>query len=286
MSLTLIQGCPRSGTTLLNRVLNTHANVAITNEIDLLNIKRDIDEVVFAKLWKLERNSIDRSQSEREGWNLNEVREFLPENTEIVSKFLRDLCSSIYPNREILHYGDKTPTYYMYSADQLVEIAAKQEIKIIHVTRSFDDVLSSIARRTRQSIAGKDTWRSIVTRRDAIWHWCYAWNRRKHFASHPNVRFLDLNYESFIANSEEGTAVIANFLQVTNEFDATFVKETPLSHVKRKGEIDTLPSMPDVRRLPLLLDGHYDVLPLPKELLFNRVERRFKKGLISWRRGD
>ena len=81
--LLLVSGCPRSGTTLINIILNSHPEIAITNEINLFSIINNIDDVLFKREKKISRmikleKSIKREKTARETWEANDLLKWIP----------------------------------------------------------------------------------------------------------------------------------------------------------------------------------------------------------------
>ena len=96
----LISGCPRSGTTLINIIINSHPKIAITNEINLFNIVNDIDNALFRREGKLEKmiasgRGIDRKKTSREIWKASELLDWIPRKKVCKNEILYQLCSSI-----------------------------------------------------------------------------------------------------------------------------------------------------------------------------------------------
>ena len=76
--LLLICGCPRSGTTLLNILLNSHPNISITNELDLYKLSFDLNHLLFFKHKKRSNASFNRPKSIRENWSDKDVLSYTP----------------------------------------------------------------------------------------------------------------------------------------------------------------------------------------------------------------
>ena len=72
VKLLLVQGCPRSGTTLVNRLLNTHPEIAITNELDLVRLYGQLSSVLFAKHRKYSNNKINNYTNSYLGYKTHE----------------------------------------------------------------------------------------------------------------------------------------------------------------------------------------------------------------------
>ena len=231
--LLLICGCPRSGTTLINFVLNSHPEILISNEIDLVKTANQLGEVIFSKNKKFNKNKITRVRSDVESWTLDDIKELMPNDRKLIPKILKLFCLSINNSKPALIYGDKTPTYYLYDPEELIQLSINSSIYIIHITRNPWQVVKSIRRRTFNSLKGKDYWKSVVTKSDAISHWIRAWNARENLRSHHGIKFLDLNYNALIDCPQEGYKLISNFLEIENNFD-----EGIISSSRQEAQVD------------------------------------------------
>jgi len=288
--LLLVSGCPRSGTTLINFILNSHPNVAMTNEIDLVALASQISECLFKKDRKFKQNKITRSWSNVESWTLNDFGEHIPNDSNLIPEVLRLFCNSVKSTKSSSVYGDKTPTYYLYDIEQLVQLSSTKEIYLIRVTRSPMEVVDSIMRRTNNSLRGKDYWKSIVTKADALSHWIKAWNARAQFRQHRGVRFLDLNYNGIAQDPETALQLIANFLQISNDFDSGILNTKRLLD-KRSADNNGIAQSSGIKyycsnwdKMPLNLSDQLEILPVVKSSLWNRVQRKFLVSLIRARR--
>ena len=284
MKLLLVQGCPRSGTTLINRLLNKHPKIAITNELDLVTLSEKTAAIVFNKNINFNKNKIHRVKSSKEDWNLSEFSQYMPKDEKIIVEIMKICCSSIKQSDDLDYYGDKTPTYYLYDPKRLKQLSLDGRLKIIHVTRNPDDVIDSIMNRTSNSLRGKDTWRSIVTKRDAMTQWKLAWNSRKLFRDDLDLDFLDLNFNKFLENIPEGTEVLANFLDVDNEFDAQIVLKDNKRKEKKILQSIKLKDNSSWDDYPLTLDNFNELLIHTNDSPLNKVTRIVRKYIISKQR--
>jgi len=289
--LMLLSGCPRSGTTLINFILNSHPKVAITNEIDLVKMHHELSEIIFSKNVKYNLNKITRKKSDAETLDLDNVTKFRPQNNQLIPEVIKLFCSSINDSADLQIYGDKTPTYYLYDIENLIKLSSNKTIYILHITRNPISVVESIRRRTINSLKGKDYWRALVTTRDALIHWTKAWNARKILRSHKAIKFLDLNYDAFIMNPDKGYEVIGNFLEIENTFDKNIInkninknntKSSPRNIFKGHNRIEYYSSI--WSEMPLDLSEYNEKISLLNDSFWNKIQRKILRTFITIRR--
>ena len=289
--LLLVSGCPRSGTTLINFILNSHPEIVITNEIDLVNMADQLRRTMFSKNEKFKKNKISRARSNVESWSLGNFKEFIPSDHKLVPEILKLFCQSIKESESTLIYGDKTPTYYLYDPDLLTQLSPTGTIFVIHVTRNPSDVIRSIMRRTVNSLKGKDYWKSVVTKSDGISLWVKAWNARSKFKQHLGINFLDLNYDALVQDPDAGYKLIADFLGVEINFDASIINSSGLSNksttaldFRGRSKLGYYSSIwPE---MPLNLSDYTEILPLEKDSFWNKVKRKILVSLIRLQRDN
>lgn len=287
--LMLVSGCPRSGTTLINYILNSHPKVAITNEMDLVKMHHEISQVLFSKNLKFNLNTITRKKSDAETLDLANITKFMPKNKQLVPKIIELFCSSINDSAHLEIYGDKTPTYYLYDIEDLIKLSINKPVYVLHITRNPLSVVESINRRTLNSLKGKDYWRSLVTTRDALIHWTKAWNARKKIRLHQQIKFLDLNYDAFIMNPQKGYEEISNFLEIENLFDKNIIttnnnntKSSSKNIFKGHKRIEYYSSK--WSEMPLDLSDYDEDISLLNDSFWNKLKRKILKILITIRR--
>lgn len=288
----LISGCPRSGTTLINIIINSHPKIAITNEINLFNIVNDIDNALFRREGKLEKmiasgRGIDRKKTSREIWKASELLDWIPRKKVCKNEILYQLCSSI-KSSEITIYGDKTPGYYHNN----ISLMAKKldlDIYMIHISRDPFEVVSSIDRRIKNSQQDKDYWRSIMSIKDAVNEWIDAWNSRKLLSNSDGVKLLDMNYNALIKNPKNGTEIISEFLSVENKFNTSMVNNSELKHDINSSTItDIAPQLQDImsewHKYGILLNNSYELIPRVKDSYADKARKNIKKIVVRLNR--
>ena len=124
----LVMGSPRSGTTFMNLLLNSHPNVSITNEVNLVKATEAIKSLLFR-----ERNTFDRLKSPRETWEIEDIYSSIPKDENTLFSMLRVYCTSIKNNDNIVLFGDKLPLYYKYNLNLFAE-NLQADLLIIYLT--------------------------------------------------------------------------------------------------------------------------------------------------------
>lgn len=251
----LVMGAPRSGTTFVNSILNTHPSIAITNEANLVIAADALAQTLFRP-----RQASTRLRSPRETWALDESPSHIPGIEDVLFSMFKAYCCSLKPNRKIRLFGDKVPTYYRYN---LKEFAQKLgvDLRVIFLTRNPVDVVSSMLRRSQNTSKGLDSWRGPPTPAAALNEWMCAWNQRSLLKKNECIMMLDLNYDAAIAYPKEMAAVLSAFLNVDDEFDIKHINTSEVSRVIHPFQmIKYLPEIKELDdnwgNLPLLLDGY------------------------------
>lgn len=247
--LVLMAGCPRSGTTLLNLIANTHPKVALTNEINLVSACYGMESLLFRP-----RRATDRKKSARENWNQSELP--IPKQHPTIVSMLSAYCASIKQGVSAVSVvGDKLPTYLNMDLSGFAK-HFNLRLGVIVVTRNPVDVISSMLRRARNSRQGTDSWKGPDNLIDAGNAWVDAWNNCLALKESDNVDVLNLNYNQFVTDPDEGSNVLARFLGLTNRFD---VSRVSTADVPRDSRLDNLHvTWPELKAL----DSRWSTLPL------------------------
>ena len=244
--LLLVSGCPRSGTTLLNLLLNTHPNIAISNECNLIAVVHALREGVFFREKKLLSEGqplLIREQSPRENWQMSDLYDLVPRFDSQVVPILRSFITGIKPGLDpatISIIGDKLPKYYSSDLSSLISLK-EIDFHLIHITRNPLDVCSSFLRRQKNALAGKDYWKSTLTPDGVAQEWIKAWHfRSSSFVKSNKVKFLDVNYDQLIASPSKFLKQLSSFLGVENLFSADMVRDTPVPQLITVSELVSL----------------------------------------------
>ncbi len=202
-----IVGCVRSGTTLLQTLMDAHPEIAIPTESHLFTrfsgvFGRYGDLRHRANLELLVQDLLDDERIKR--WKLQtSVSEFC---RELSAPTLRDVIAhlfSLYARQQgKFRWGDKTPQHALC----LREIHGLfPEAQFIHLVRDGRDVAESLTRviiGKKSVLANARRWREAVSA-------CDDFKRTV-----PSDQFLELRYEALVARPEEEIARVFAFLGV------------------------------------------------------------------------
>lgn len=208
----LIGGCPRSGTTILQYILNTDTRVYISNEVNLFKIAVALQEMLGedAVLAAKKTGENPRALSKREKWTVDDFRKFKFSSAHaqtVLRKIYEVHHSAVRPDEPLVLIGDKFPKYF-----QLVGAGAPADVafKYIHVTRNPLDVVNSMIMRVRNAQSGKDTWKAHATLESQIGIWKEAFGFIRSREGDANI--LHVLYEDFVFDTDRVMRDICEFL--------------------------------------------------------------------------
>lgn len=198
-NLVFIVGCPRSGTTWLQRLLACHPRVRTGQESDLF----DVYIGPQLRAWRRER---DPKSSGRGGVGLAcyfKEEEFLTLLREYMLKLMEPMVGSL-RSGEI--FVEKTPSHALF-IQEIMELLP--EARIIHILRDGRDVVSSL-------LTASKTW-------GETWAPRHAWGAARMWVEHvkavrqaANVlskeQFFELRYEDLHASPPQALRNVSNFL--------------------------------------------------------------------------
>ena len=195
----LIGGCPRSGTTALQQLLNVDERVYISSEEDLTNSIKIISSLLSTR---------ERREKKMQGFLRDlSVRESLSKESlhshnftsnsiwPVIRYIYKHHHAKIHPGNELLLWGDKYPLYYKSLAKKIDE----GWVSYLHITRNPFDVVNSMIRRTKNARQGKDWWRAITEIDDMISAWSDAYTMIRKVDNRTNV--LEVQYEELVFNT-------------------------------------------------------------------------------------
>jgi hypothetical protein len=201
-NLVFIVGCPRSGTTWVQRLLSRHPRVVTGQESNLFN-----DSIGL----QLRRWRWGLATRERGGVGLvcyfteSELLELL---RDFMAKLLQRMLEPLSADQIFV---DKTPDHALYVAEILELLPAS---RIIHVIRDPRDVVASL-------LAASRTWAS-----ESSWAPRYAWAAARTWMKSVNTvrkasraadarSFLELRYEELHRSPVENLRRVADFMGLT-----------------------------------------------------------------------
>lgn len=191
-----ITGHPRSGTTLLRLIFNSHSKIVIPDETGLFHwfYKRP-----WYKKYTRSKIPIPSAKSKAFGEDIislfNEQGRSLRNAPKKAISFLYEELAKR-ENKEF--WGDKTPLHTQFT-DQIFELFPNAFI--INLVRDPRAVISSAKRNLKNKREGTDFWiTDDLDKTIARWKWEYGLIS-KYTAKYPNSSVL-LVYEEFVANPE------------------------------------------------------------------------------------
>lgn len=222
----LIAGHPRSGTTILNRVCNTHSEVMSTFE--------------FRTFLHLDRPYVEYRKGLRLGWNqphspLLGVGEASPRMRRWRSRWFQarylhalnsrrgsdiglvhvtEVLSRVFGTRLV---GDKFPAY----VSSLDGLAARQNLYCVVILRDCRAVVASTLKRVRDDWRTEEWSKDIDTTRKVADSWLKCVERLEENAE----RIHALRFEDLVQEPGETIKGVADFLGVNpSGFDTTIIK--------------------------------------------------------------
>ena len=284
----LISGCPRSGTTFINLMLNSHPRVSISNECNLIKLFNNVSEELYKRENKLNNiESLERKLSSRENWSVNTLVSLVPKRKNsiksIIYSYLSNLEKKTKENIEVV--GDKFPKYYKQDLEKFSSIN-ELPIRLIHITRDPIEVVSSMMRRYENSKRGLDRWKAVRSTSEGFSEWIEAWNWRTNIKQSKCIDLLDLNYNKCILNPNEMYDVISSFLEIENKFDRTLLSDKKVELIINKDHAkdysdQMLEMAENWNNLPLILNKHNNQINLKVDSLNTKLFKKFKRLLLK-----
>lgn len=214
-----IIGRPRSGTTMLRTVFDSHPNVLIPMESSYIlrlsgkykNIKNWTDDIKASFYHDLF-NKKDKINQ----WPLNkeklrhDLMSVAPEsNYSTICKTVHSNYQSAFRKEEILTIGDKMPKYAV-KADNLMKLFP--DCFIIHIIRDYRDHLYSMLK--------VDFSHSIVP--EIIYQWKYSALLMEKLKTKFPERIYTVRYEDFVNNTNAEFSNICHFLNIPFQSEALY----------------------------------------------------------------
>lgn len=198
--LLAIGGHPRSGTSILARVCNSHPEIALTSEFRNL---ADMGENYFRYVASIRKDfwhGLIQPPPNRRWWQKSKVVNatffarylvgLLPYGRYVDAEAVRKVLHWIFPDASVV--GDKRPIYYM-KLDKLTRI---EGLHTIIVYRDCRDVTSSVFRMMDTTWRGREANKYVDTPAKMAQHWIDAIERMERHADKIQI----VRYEDFVAN--------------------------------------------------------------------------------------
>lgn len=246
-----VDGCPRSGTTLLNLLLNSHSDICISNELNIFKLREHVSRLFYkeAELLKVG----ERTRGPKETWTKEQVLSFTPSEFASGGEVIRCLYESTfnYPGEQVW-FGDKLPGYYRYAIADFEELF--DDFVVINTVRNPLLVLNSMMRRSKQARVGRDHWRKDQSIEDGLNSWIHAWNFVVENFKSDN--FVCIKYEDLLVQPEKTLVDLSRKLAIGSDgFDMELINV-------EEEVIDSL-SADDIRKVEAYLGGILDDWTLP-----------------------
>jgi hypothetical protein len=220
-----VVGCPRSGTTLLRRMLNAHPELAITPETHWIarSLERGIgvtpDGIATPELVshllaspKFRRTGIERADLER----------LLPRSRPVsYADFVRGFFDLYGRLEDKALVGDKTPGYVRRLP---LLHALFPETRFVHLIRDGRDVtLSALGWRRASKLASRlSTWEAHPVATAALWWERHVRAGREAGRALGQALYYELRYEALIADPAREAESLCAFLEL--RFDEALVR--------------------------------------------------------------
>jgi hypothetical protein len=255
----LVAGAPRSGTTMLGRLLNSHPRIGCFHEVALPGFiarlrplfleyadrREQRDPVGTTVTWQESREAalgqtevlalagIGTSQIADELYKVrrnDELDAQSPYWPAVLAaeahgaKAARALFEVAFGKAGLTHFGSKCP-----NADLVTEAAALARdlprLRAIQILRRPVDVVNSSLGRRNKARLNLDAWH-IRTVEDACAEWLTNWNSAQAARAVLGERLLCVKYEDLVAG-RGATAAIARHLGLEDRFNAAICREAP-----------------------------------------------------------
>jgi len=212
----LVSGCVRSGTTVLQQILNSHPDVGLTNELQSclgLGQRMTLAHLRWVMRRGLRRRNHEHvfSQDETGAFRTANVRSTLRLlgrmgrgwHRQITPAVVRDAYRAVYPEARIV--GDKSPTY-VFRLDQLL----RDGVRCLVIYRDCRDVVVS-ARRAAQTF-----WRGMphVRHFDTVAKIAQRWTTEVEMMERHRGGLLALQYEALVERPGPELKRIAHWLDI------------------------------------------------------------------------
>jgi hypothetical protein len=251
-----VLGAPRSGTTLVQQILNTHPEVACFHEYTLQRLIATVDQLFEAETAMIQNThvtcrlkelddflAVDDSaltdmekkvaqgarrmardfHGEREARVQEQMPLMLTPRRADFSNIVRGIVWGVAGKAQVSIVADKTPNYQFYHDNPV--LFGRYDVRPRHlmILRNPIDVINSSLARRDNTLAGGDAWH-IKTLNHAIQEWIANW---EFAAAHADDEsFLFLKYEDLGDDFPAQSKRIADFLGLKNEFK-TFFEHLP-----------------------------------------------------------
>lgn len=205
--LIFIGGCPRSGTTLVKRIVNAHSQIYCGPEFGHLP------------------NICNQYELMKKGIVSDRIKAYCSEEQlkDYFKEFILNFVNPTLAKNRAFYFAEKTP-------DNILVFFTLHELfpkaKFIHVIRNPLDVVASYLRVGARSNKDPQQFPHFYSARHAAAHWVKTvnslWGRKDKFNEIPfQQRYLELRYEDIVENTKETVSSLCMWLGV--EFEPALI---------------------------------------------------------------
>ena len=237
-----VVGCPRSGTTLLQRMLDSHPQLAVANDTEF--IAAAIEGIRARRDLPLTAEIVERIREFRTPGGRGFHRLGLPEGalesaatgTRTYSELVAELYSRFAQLQAKQYAGEKTPDYVRHLS--LLHTLFPQA-KIVHLIRDGRDVTLALVDWAHDSQrngrlrgpARMPFWHTSPVAASALWwRWLVECGRRD--ATEIGRAYFEVRYERLVASPEETLRELTDFLELP------FAEQMLTYHLSRERRAD------------------------------------------------
>ena len=218
-----VVGCPRSGTTLLQRILDAHPQLAVANDTHF--IPRAVAKVAGGSI---RRASATTGKEALVDWTRNYHRfprlglhADLVDRADAASEtfpgFVGELYRALAEQHGKRYAGEKTPDYIRHIA---LLNALFPESRTVHIIRDGRDVALSLLdwAHERKGPGRLDLWREEPVAACALW-WSWQVEGQDQARRLPRQSYLEIKYEDLVADP------LRTMRSVTDRLELPFTEE-------------------------------------------------------------
>ena len=216
MQWVLLSGAPRSGTTLLRKLVSAHPNAGVLHEHGLLRLFDVLEELVVQSEPGSPRTTTELQEGLRQLEAAMDVRSpgldeepSLPSGRRLES-VARSVLGAAFPGKRLEVGGDKLPLVPSWGDEEAL-LRRAPNLKFVFILRNPLDVVSSSMGRRELTVHGLDAW-PVDSVEAACAQYAWAWRRMRTIArAHPD-RVLLLKYDELCRSTGREMARVYGFL--------------------------------------------------------------------------
>ena len=235
MRFLVLGGSQRSGTTMMQMVLNRHPAIAMTNHMNLKKFNEAVAGLFYRER-ELEpfRDTPSRKKNPKESWGFRDVEQATFSSSlagEVIGLLYRRHFEGWKKPGEIVYFADKDNPYYRY-CDYLVEHL--QPFYAIHLTRNPYCAINSMKRRMLNAADGHDQGWRVFSFERMLKDWQEAFDFILKFEQEYE-RAIHVHYEDIIFRTDETMAYLFERLELPFELDEGYeIVKDPRHHFERQ----------------------------------------------------